>query len=198
MKNTIFIVAVFWILMLVYGFGGVDKSKTTASNKKVTSTETKQPQVKQDSVISQTVLSSEKPISPQSDSGSYIDCFVISSSATEAASEDFRISASAGLTVMGSCASTSFIVEQGFWRDFESGESGCCVGFTGNVDCSELEEPDISDITRLIDYLYLSHAELCCPEEADADMSGGEPDISDITRLIDYLYISHGPLALCP
>ena len=75
---------------------------------------------------------------------------------------------------------------------------GCCIGFTGNVDCSEDEEPDISDIVRLIDYLYISHAPLCCPEEADANGSGGEPDISDITRLIDYLYISHDALADCP
>lgn len=76
--------------------------------------------------------------------------------------------------------------------------TGCCVGYTGNADCSAEEEPDISDITRLIDYLYLSHAPLCCMEEADADASGGEPDISDITRLIDYLYLSHTPLATCP
>jgi len=75
---------------------------------------------------------------------------------------------------------------------------GCCIDFTGNVNCSESEDPDISDITRLIDYLYLSHAPLCCLEEADANGSGGDPDISDITRLIDYLYLSHTPLALCP
>ena len=75
---------------------------------------------------------------------------------------------------------------------------GCCVGVTGNVDCSEEETPDISDIVRLIDYLYLSHAELCCPLEADVNKSGGEPDISDIVRLIDYLYLSHDPLAECP
>ncbi|MDD5426515.1 MAG: FG-GAP-like repeat-containing protein [candidate division Zixibacteria bacterium] len=74
----------------------------------------------------------------------------------------------------------------------------CCIGYTGNVDCSENEEPDISDITRLIDYLYLSHAPLCCPEEADSDVSGGEPDIADITRLIDFLYLSHLPMAACP
>ncbi|MBN1213533.1 MAG: SBBP repeat-containing protein [candidate division Zixibacteria bacterium] len=74
----------------------------------------------------------------------------------------------------------------------------CCVGTTGNTNCSALEEPDISDITRLIDYLYLSHVPLCCPEEADVNISGGEPDISDITRLIDYLYITHGPLDNCP
>jgi len=74
----------------------------------------------------------------------------------------------------------------------------CCIDYTGNADCSDEEEPDISDITRLIDYLYISHAPLCCLEEADADASGGEPDISDITRLIDYLYLSHEPLAECP
>ena len=78
------------------------------------------------------------------------------------------------------------------------GNACCCVGITGNVNCSEIEEPDISDITRLIDYLYISRAVLCCPAEADVDISGGEPDISDITRLIDYLYLSHDPLSPCP
>ncbi|MBN1212180.1 MAG: hypothetical protein JXA92_06335 [candidate division Zixibacteria bacterium] len=71
-------------------------------------------------------------------------------------------------------------------------------GYTGNVDCSDPGEPDISDITRLIDYLYLSHKALCCLPEADVNGSGGEPDISDITRLIDHLYITHKPLELCP
>lgn len=73
----------------------------------------------------------------------------------------------------------------------------CCIGVTGNVDCSETEEPDISDITRLIDFLYISHAELCCPDEANVDKVGEEPDISDITYLIDYLYISHRALPDC-
>ena len=76
--------------------------------------------------------------------------------------------------------------------------SSCCQGFTGNADCSGSEEPDITDITRIIDFLYLSHTPLCCPEEADADGSGGEPDITDITRIIDYLYLNHTPLAECP
>ncbi|MBN1210941.1 MAG: serine hydrolase [candidate division Zixibacteria bacterium] len=78
------------------------------------------------------------------------------------------------------------------------GDACCCTGVRGNTNCSESDEPDISDISRLIDYLYLSHGMLCCPNEADADASGGEPDISDITRLIDYLYLSHGPLSVCP
>jgi PKD repeat protein len=76
--------------------------------------------------------------------------------------------------------------------------SVCCIGSAGNVDCSTEETPDISDITRLIDYLYLSHNPLCCLEEADSNGSGGEPDISDITALIDFLYLAHNPLANCP
>jgi len=75
--------------------------------------------------------------------------------------------------------------------------TSCCVGFTGNANCSASEDPDISDITRLIDFLYLSHEPLCCPEEADSNGSGGEPDISDITKLIDHLYLTQGPLADC-
>ncbi|MBN1211300.1 MAG: M28 family peptidase [candidate division Zixibacteria bacterium] len=78
------------------------------------------------------------------------------------------------------------------------GDACCCVGFTGNTNCSGEEEPDISDITTIIDYLYISHQPLCCPEEADANGSGGDPDISDITRIIDYLYLSHEPLTPCP
>ncbi|MDD5426375.1 MAG: FG-GAP-like repeat-containing protein [candidate division Zixibacteria bacterium] len=75
----------------------------------------------------------------------------------------------------------------------------CCQGqITGNVNCSAEEEPDIADITRLIDFLYLSHKELCCPGEADCNGSGGTPDISDITALINYLYLEHNPLAPCP
>jgi len=74
----------------------------------------------------------------------------------------------------------------------------CCVDYRGNANCSEIEDPDISDITRLIDFLYLSHNPLCCEEEADANGSGGEPDISDITKLIDHLYLTHSELAPCP
>ncbi|MBN1211519.1 MAG: C10 family peptidase [candidate division Zixibacteria bacterium] len=76
--------------------------------------------------------------------------------------------------------------------------TGCCVGSTGNINCSASEIPDISDITRLIDYLYNSHAALCCPDEADCNGSGGEPDVSDITALIDHLYLNHNPLPDCP
>jgi len=78
------------------------------------------------------------------------------------------------------------------------GDACCCIGVRGNANCSVMQQADISDITRLIDYLYLSHEQLCCPNEADANGSGGEPDISDITALIDHLYLSHRVQPSCP
>ena len=57
--------------------------------------------------------------------------------------------------------------------------------------------PDILDVNRLIDHLYLSMEPLCCPEAADCNGSYGRPDIADITRLIDHLFLSHRPLAPC-
>lgn len=66
----------------------------------------------------------------------------------------------------------------------------------GDVNCSG-GESDISDIVRLIDYLYLSKDSLCFSLVADVNNSGGEPDISDIVRLIDFLYLTHNPLD-CP
>ncbi len=72
----------------------------------------------------------------------------------------------------------------------------CCNGSTGNIDCDPSEGVDISDLTTLIDYLYINFQPLCCSEEANVDGSAGV-DISDITALIDYLYISFSPPATC-
>jgi hypothetical protein len=46
---------------------------------------------------------------------------------------------------------------------------------------------DISDYSRLIDYLYVSFDPLCCFEEANVD-GAGNIDISDLSRLEDYLW----------
>ena len=81
---------------------------------------------------------------------------------------------------------------------------GCCIGTVGNVDGSEEEEPDISDMQRLIDHLFVSMAPLGCLEEADIDRSGGtEPlpvdiDIADMQLMIDHLFINMEPFLSCP
>ena len=121
----------------------------------------------------------------------------ISSSAVSGESESFKHQATAGQPVIDGSSSESYKLSEGMW-EVPVSQAGCCIGFTGNTNCSEEEEPDVSDIVRLIDYLYLSHEPLCCPGEADVDASGDpEPDVSDIVRIIDYLYLSHEPLADC-
>ncbi len=73
----------------------------------------------------------------------------------------------------------------------------CCVGNTGNVDCDPLEGVDISDLTALVDHLYVSLAPLCCEAEANMDMTGAI-DISDLIALVNYLYVTFTPLPTCP
>lgn len=72
----------------------------------------------------------------------------------------------------------------------------CCVNLTGNVDCDPGDGSDISDLSALIDNLYISFVPLCCTAEANVD---GQPgiDISDLSALIDYLYISFTRPAAC-
>jgi len=76
--------------------------------------------------------------------------------------------------------------------------ASCCVGLTGNVDCSIDDVSNMSDITALIDYLFISSTPLCCPSEGNTDGSlDGVADISDLTVLIDYLFITLVPTAAC-
>jgi hypothetical protein len=77
-------------------------------------------------------------------------------------------------------------------------ESYCGQDLSGNVDCDLTDNVDISDLTALIDYLYISYTPLCCHSESNTDGDEyGSIDISDLTALIDHLYISFSPLAEC-
>lgn len=81
--------------------------------------------------------------------------------------------------------------------------SSCCQeyssdGRAGNVDCDPGLGVDISDLSALIDNLYITFMPLCCESSAnvDGDPAGGV-DISDLSALIDYLYISFVPPMPC-
>jgi len=66
------------------------------------------------------------------------------------------------------------------------------------LDADVAKGVDISDLSRLIDYLYISFTVPTCLLSANTD---GDPDngvdISDLSALIDYLYISFTPPAAC-
>jgi hypothetical protein len=72
----------------------------------------------------------------------------------------------------------------------------CCIGTVGNIDC--IGGVDIADLTRLVDFLFISFDELCCMKEANCDDSApDEISIGDLTVLVDNLFISFAPLHAC-
>jgi hypothetical protein len=73
---------------------------------------------------------------------------------------------------------------------------GCGYQWSGNVDCDPDQRVDIADLTRLIDFLFISQDPLCCEGEANCDGSPGI-DLGDVTRLIDFLFVNGTPPAPC-
>jgi PKD repeat protein len=74
----------------------------------------------------------------------------------------------------------------------------CCVGVTGNIDGDPDELVNVSDLTRFVDYLFVSGEDLPCPAEADVD-GDGNINLSDLTRLIAYLFEGDADaLSPCP
>ena len=72
----------------------------------------------------------------------------------------------------------------------------CCYDYTGNTNCTQDEEPDISDIVYLINMIYYG-GPICCFDEADVNLSG-DLDIADIVKVIQFLFYSHQQLPDCP
>ncbi|MBI5464697.1 MAG: T9SS type A sorting domain-containing protein [Ignavibacteriales bacterium] len=83
-----------------------------------------------------------------------------------------------------------------FYPDFDrNGDSTKVKGFEpGDVDNSG--GVDISDLTCLVNFLYVSFTPCCLQSAADVTHDGGQ-DISDLTALVDYLYVSFAALQ-CP
>ena len=76
-------------------------------------------------------------------------------------------------------------------------DPGCCT-VRGNTDCSGDGIVDISDLTALIDHMFISLNPLCCPEAGNTDGSpDGFIDIADLTALIDHMFISLNPMVQC-
>ena len=76
----------------------------------------------------------------------------------------------------------------------------CCIGlYTGNTNCDPEDLRTLSDISRLIDHLFVSKAALCCEDAGKVNGSeDGKITLSDVTRLIDNVYISKVLPAPCP
>jgi hypothetical protein len=78
------------------------------------------------------------------------------------------------------------------------GDMCCCIGLTGNIDGDPEEICDLGDLTKLIDFLFISFTEPDCLQEANVDGDpGSNVDLGDLTKLIDYLFISFADPAEC-
>jgi hypothetical protein len=76
----------------------------------------------------------------------------------------------------------------------------CCTGPSrGNIDMSPDYLVTMSDLTLLIDHLFITLAALPCDDAANVDLSPDEMiTMSDLTVLIDHLFITLAPLPPCP
>jgi hypothetical protein len=78
------------------------------------------------------------------------------------------------------------------------GCTDCCLGTTGNVNLDTDDQVDVSDLSTLVNSLFLTFEPLPCPAEANIN---GDPncdiDITDLTGLVNYLYITMEPLPRC-
>ncbi len=108
-----------------------------------------------------------------------------------------------GETFVGVRLSPTYTVSQGFWN--AEAVPSCCVGLVGNIDCDPNDQIDIVDLTRLIDYLFISFKPLCCDAEANFGQNASapgatanRPDIASLTAIIDYMFVNFTPLPSCP
>jgi hypothetical protein len=84
---------------------------------------------------------------------------------------------------------------------------GCCglmtdpAGLTGNANCSEDGKMTLADVSRLIDFLFISKTELCCYASGNTNGSWDDGEckitLADISRLIDVVFISKAPPEPC-
>ncbi|RKX25657.1 MAG: hypothetical protein DRP45_05395 [Candidatus Zixiibacteriota bacterium] len=79
------------------------------------------------------------------------------------------------------------------------GDACECVGRVGNVDCDPTDAVDGSDLSWLIDHLFINLDPVCSFDEANVDLVGVVIDGADLSLLIDHLFIHPGnPLPFCP
>jgi hypothetical protein len=80
--------------------------------------------------------------------------------------------------------------------DYPPCDTISCIGMRGNVNGDTLDQTDVSDLTYLVEYLFLGGLEPPCFEEADVNGDGSN-DVADLTYLVDYLFLGGNPPVSC-
>ena len=124
---------------------------------------------------------------------------VYSSSATTMTGFNVRLRGSLGQPNTAEPGSAGFVIREGFWPMAIAVRSGpCCQGATGNIDNDPTQTVDISDLTTLVNHLFVIFQPLACPAEANTN---GDTDctidVSDLTKLVNHLFVTFESLAAC-
>lgn len=130
--------------------------------------------------------------------GEQINWWVIGAGGGSSSSASFQLSGTVGQAVVGMAASSSYDVNQGFWQDFSSGTSGCCIGSSGNVNGDAGDAVDLSDLIYAVNYLFLGGPVPPCAGEANTNGDVGcSVDLSDLIYLVNYLFLGGPAPAAC-
>ena len=119
--------------------------------------------------------------------GEQITRYVISTAGGTVESDLHRLTVTVGQPVVGFGTSPDYGLSTGFYQS--SGNPVCCMGLLrGNVDYDQDDICDGGDLTRLIDYLFISFEPLPCPAEANIAADPDDlVDVGDLTALISNL-----------
>jgi len=75
---------------------------------------------------------------------------------------------------------------------------GCCVGTTGNIDGDAMEQVNLTDLTVLVNHLFVTFEPLVCPEEANTSGdAAGDITLTDLTVMVNALFVTFEPLPDC-
>lgn len=76
--------------------------------------------------------------------------------------------------------------------------AGCCVGSTGNVNVDAADVVNLSDVTVLVNHLFVTFDPLVCKSEANVsgDLSC-QINLTDLMVLINHLFVTFEPLPAC-
>ncbi len=146
----------------------------------------------------------EMPSWRSPEAGEVINWYCVATGGGTSTSPSFSIAGTIGQTAVGVSSSTSTVTMHGFWQNFEHSTVACCTGLSvSDVNCSGAV--DITDVSVMIDHLFLSLPPLCCAEEGNINYPGsglpGESEVTDIVDLqimIDNQFLTLEPLPPCP
>lgn len=74
----------------------------------------------------------------------------------------------------------------------------CCQGVTGNISGDAGDSVDLTDLTLLVNNLFVTFAPLDCAAEANTNGDlACQVTLSDLTILVNHLFVTFEPLASC-